>query len=83
MGNYASAHRDSEMQRSRASGALVAKDTSEPVEAGQGKLVTMAEEEGEDGLLAAPVTLRDRGVKKRPQKRVVISGEPTADEANL
>lgn len=69
MGHYASAHRDSEIQQPRASGALFPKDTSGSGDAVQGKLVTMVEEEDEDVMLAAPVTLRDSGVKKRPQKK--------------
>lgn len=69
MGHYASAHRDSEIQQPRASGALFSKDTSGSGDAVQGKLVTMIEEKDEDVMLAAPVTLRDSRVKKRPQKK--------------
>lgn len=37
----------------------------------QGKLVTMVQEEDEDVMLAAPVPLRDSGVKKRLQKKAI------------
>lgn len=59
-----------EIQQLRASGALFLKDTSgseDPVV--QGKLVTIIEEEDQDARLAAPVTLWDSGVEKRPQKK--------------
>ena len=35
----------------------------------QGKLVTMVEEENENFMLAAQVTLQDSGAEKRPQKK--------------
>ncbi len=57
MRHYASAHRHSEIQKPRASGALFSKDTSGFGDAVQGKLVTMVEEKDEDIMLAAPVTL--------------------------
>lgn len=69
MGHYASAHRDSEIQQPRTSGALFPKDISGSGDAVQGKLVTMIEEGDENVMLAASVTLRDSGVKKRPQKK--------------
>ena len=59
-----------EVQQPRASGALFPKDTSGPGDpVVQGKLVTMVEEEDEDVMLAAPVTLRDSAVEKRPQEK--------------
>lgn len=70
MGHYASAHRDLEVQRPGASGALFPKYTSGPADLVQGKLVTIVEEKDENVMLAAPVTLRDSGEKKRPQKKV-------------
>ncbi len=48
--------------------ALFPKDTSGSGDAVQKKLVTMFEEEDEDVMLAAPVILRDSGIKKRPEK---------------
>lgn len=67
MAHYASAHRYSEIQQPRASGALFLKDTFGPGELVQGKLATLVEVENEDvTMLTAPVTLRDGGVKERP-----------------
>lgn len=69
MGHYASAHRDSKTQQPKASGALFPKDNSGSGDAVQGKLVTMVEEKDEDIMLAAPITLQNREVKKRSQKK--------------
>ena len=46
----------------------------------QGKLVTMVEEEDEDVMLAAPVTLHNSGVKKRQPKKVA---KPVVNQRQL
>lgn len=69
MGHYASAHRDLEVRQPRASGALFPKNTAGPADLVKGKLVTMVEGKDENVMIAAPVTLRDSGEKKRPQKK--------------
>lgn len=80
MGHYASAHRDSEAQQPRALGALFPKDDFRSGDIVQWKLVTMVEEEDNDIMLAAPVTLQNSGVKKRSQKKAV---KPVAIQQRL
>ena len=70
IGHCASAHCNSEIQQPRASRALFPKDTSGSGDVVQEKLDTMVEEEDEDVMLTASVTLQDNGIKKRPQKKV-------------
>lgn len=74
-----SAHRDPEEQQPRASGALFPKEASGSGDAVQGKLVTMVVEDDEDAILAAPVTLRDSEIKKRPKK----AAKPRANRQQL
>ena len=80
MGHYASAHREPDVHQPWASGALFPKDDSGPEVEVQGKLVTMVEEEDEDVMLAAPVTLHNSGVKKRQPKK---AAKPVVNQQQL
>lgn len=68
IGHCASIHRDPEVQQPRASGALFSKEASGPEDTVQAKLIMMVEEDDEDAMQAALVTLRDGGAKKRQIK---------------
>ncbi|MCJ1348186.1 hypothetical protein MMC31_006417, partial [Peltigera leucophlebia] len=80
MGHYASSHREPDAQQPWASGALFPKDDSGPEVEVQGKLVTMVEEDDEDVMLAAPITLHDSGVKKRQPKK---AAKPVVNQRQL
>lgn len=66
IGHYACAYLDLKSQQLRALKTLFSKNNSEVEDVVQKKFVTIVEEDNDEIILAAPVTLQESGVKNRP-----------------